>query len=1124
MQDNYNILIDKLDAFIRKYYTNQLIKGILYSAALLGSFFLILALTESVAWFSTTVRTLLFYGFIALGLFLLVKYIIIPLLKLNKIGPRISHEMAAGVVGRHFNEVKDTLLNTLQLKRLSDSSPENYELIIASINARSKRLMNVPFKAAVDYSSNKRYLYFALPPLLLIGAFMVASPKMLTEPGTRLLKHSVSFEKPLPFKVNIKNKELTAIQQEDFILEIGVNGEELPSEILLEMDGNEFRMKQEDRLNFTYTFKKIQHDRDFRIIAAGYTSDEYLIKVLPKPIILNYDIEVDYPAYLNRKTEIISNVGDINVPQGTTLNWRFYTRDAENIQFRLGKEIRNLTSGKSNIFSTSHRLMEGTGITITSRNQYMTNDDSLLFYANAIPDLYPGINIEQYRDSIYDNKLYFRGIIQDDHGFRNMDFRLARINDDKAGAEMSMPVQIQKDVTEQTFYYYFDLLSLGLAPGENIKYYFEVWDNDGVNGSKSARSQEMTFKIPTLEEINAMVDKHSEELKDDFDATIKEAKSIQKEIEKLNQNLIDKKELNYQDKQQIEDLIERHKDLQNKVEKMELENKQMNSKESQIKQVDENIIEKQKQLEKLFEDIMSDEMKQMFEELQKMLDELNKDKIQDMLEKMKYESEDLEKDLDRNLELFKQLEFDKKLTESIDELKKLSEEEMKLSEETSNSNKKESDELNKQQDKLNEKFDDISKDLEELKQLNEDLEEPNDFEIPQDEKQDIKNEMNESTKNLKESQMKKASGHQQKASEKMKKMSEMLLQMQMEMENEAMGEDADALRAILENLVKISFSQEELMDILKNINRADPKYPSIVEKQKKIRDDLEMVEDSLLALSKRQTMIENFVNREIRDINNNTTMALEGMQNRATAMAASKQQYVMTAVNNLALLLSETLKNMEQALSMSASGKFQKGNPKPGQGKSSMKSMRQMQEKLNQQMEELREGKQPMPGKKGEQGQSGQSKMSEQLARMAAQQEALRKMLQKYSEELQKSGDVNQQGLQKTLQEMEKTETDLVNKRLNQETMKRQQEILTRLLESEKAEMKREQEERRESNEGKELPKPDPAKYFDSIGIPSKETELIKTIPPSLKDYYRNKVNSYFIQIPGESKPANNGN
>ncbi len=488
-----------------------------------------------------------------------------------------------------------------------------------------------------------------------------------------------------------------------------------------------------------------------------------------------------------------------------------------------------------------------------------------------------------------------------------------------------------------------------------------------------------------------------------------------------------------------------------------------------------------------------------------------------MLEKMQMQSEDIEKDLDRNLELFKQLEFDKKLTESIENLKKLADEEKKLADETASSEKKDSEQLSKKQEELNKEFKKIEDDLEELKQLNQKLEEPTDFEIPKDQKEDIENELKESSKNLKESQMKKASGHQQKASDKMQKMSESLFEMQMEMENEQMGEDINALRAILENLVRVSFDQEDLMDKVKSINRSSPKYPETIEGQKKIQNNLEMIEDSLLALSKRQAMIENFVNREIRDINSNTEMAMQALQNRSIGMATSKQQYVMTAVNNLALLLSESLKNMEQNMSMMASGKSC-SNPKPGKGKSSMKSMRQMQEKLNQQMEELRKGMQQKPGEKGEQGKMSSSKMSEQLARMAAQQEALRKMLQEYGEELQKGGEVNQQQIQKMLQEMEKTETDLVNKILNQQTMKRQEEILTRLLESEKAEMKREQEEKRESTEGKEIPKPDPAKYFDSLGLPAKETELIKSIPPSLRYYYRNKVNSYFIQIPTNSQ------
>ncbi|MDD3743005.1 MAG: hypothetical protein PHX54_05225, partial [Lentimicrobiaceae bacterium] len=76
MNNNYHILIDKLDAFIRKYYVNQLIKGGLYSIALLGSFFLLITLLESVAWFSTAVRTLLFYSYLAFGLTILIRFVV----------------------------------------------------------------------------------------------------------------------------------------------------------------------------------------------------------------------------------------------------------------------------------------------------------------------------------------------------------------------------------------------------------------------------------------------------------------------------------------------------------------------------------------------------------------------------------------------------------------------------------------------------------------------------------------------------------------------------------------------------------------------------------------------------------------------------------------------------------------------------------------------------------------------------------------------------------------------------------------------------------------------------------------------------------------------------------------
>ncbi len=1114
MNDHYNILIDKLDAFIRKYYKNQLIKGLLYSIALLGSFFLIIALLESFAWFSPPVRTVLFYSYLAGAVFILGRYVAVPLLKLNKAGKRISHELAAEIIGKHFSEVKDSLLNTLQLHKLAQASPAPDELILAGINQKAAQLRPLPFLSAIDLSKNKRYLPYALPPVIILLAILMLAPSSITEPGKRLIRYGETFAKPLPFTLHIENETLTAIQQEDFVLRVTVKGEEIPDQVYLVSEGSEFRMQQESKLEYSFTFKKLQKNQYFRFLAGGYQSSEYELLVLPRPTILNFNLELDYPSYTGIKPESVSNSGDIVIPQGTNVTWKFYTRDTRLINFRLGKQTRALQTDKNNVFTTKARLMNPVDYGVSVENEFMTGSDSMSFFINVIPDVYPVINVEEYRDTIYDNRLYFRGLIKDDYGFSRLEFRLSRkTGEGTNSAETSVTVPIDKQNVQQAFYHYFDLSTAGLVPGDEAEYYFQVWDNDGVNGNKSTRSHKMSFRIPSLQEIEEMVKKNQENVKSELEKSLDEARSIQKEIESLNKNLFDKKNLNYQEKKQIQDLLDRQKNLQKQVEQMKEQYEKSNQKESQYKDVNENILEKQQQLEKLFEEIMTDEMKKLFEELQQMMDNLDKNKLNEVMDKLKFSTEDLEKNLDRNLELFKQLEFDKKLTETIDKLKALAGEQKKLSEETGAADKKDSDQLGEEQKKISEKFDKIREDLKDLQEKNKSLEEPNNFSNPEGKQQEIQKDLDQSEESLEKKQMKQASGQQKDASDKMEKMGEMLSDMQQEMEEEALGEDIEALRIILENLVRTSFDQESVMDELSKLKRNDPKYAGIIEKQKAIKDNLLMIEDSLFALSKRQSMIESFVNREISAINDNINQAMEALHNRVVSTVLNKQQYTMTSVNNLALMLAESLKQMQQNMAMKSSGKSGKSCPMPGQGKPSMKSMRQMQEKLNQQMEAM---KKSMQEGKGQEGKTGRSGMSEQLARMAAEQESLRKQLQEYRDQMQKEGRLSDKGLNKMIQDMERTETELVNKIINQETMRRQEEILTRLLESEKAEMQREQEERRESNEGRDIPRPDPASFFDSIGLPSRETELLRTIPPSFKNYYRNKVNEYFISIPGQ--------
>src|SRR5687768_11243269 len=145
-QNNYDTLIAKLDEFIRKFYKNQLIRGLIYSTAVVLGFFLAVAVLEYYAHFDTGMRTFLFYSFVLTNLFIITRLIVIPLMKLNKLGNIISHEQASEIIGKHFTQVQDKLLNVLQLKKAAGT--DSSVLVEASIDQKIKELKPVPFSSA----------------------------------------------------------------------------------------------------------------------------------------------------------------------------------------------------------------------------------------------------------------------------------------------------------------------------------------------------------------------------------------------------------------------------------------------------------------------------------------------------------------------------------------------------------------------------------------------------------------------------------------------------------------------------------------------------------------------------------------------------------------------------------------------------------------------------------------------------------------------------------------------------------------------------------------------------------------------------------------------------------------
>ncbi len=1110
--NNYDLLIARLDEFIRKYYLNQLLRGLIYTSALLLALFLAVTFLEFYLFLPTIGRKILFFGYLGFAGFVAFRLVVLPALSYARLGKVISHEQAAKIIGTHFTNVEDKLLNILQLKKQSESITDA-SLINASISQKIETLKPVPFSTAIDLRNNRKYLKYLAVPILALVVILFAAPSIITDGTTRLLYNGTSFEKPAPFKFKVVNDKLKALQYSDYEVRMVVEGDALPNEVSINQGGYTYKMQKDKSGEFVYKFFNLQKSFDFNFSAAGFDSKDYELEVSPKPMIVGFNVALDYPTYIGRTDEVLANTGDITVPEGTKIIWDFNGKSASDIAMYLGDTMLPASNRQKDHFVFTKVLKQSTVYTMKVSGTNLPNADSITYTINVTPDQHPSISVQEFQDSVDNTSYrYFTGEASDDYGIRavTMKFKIGQGNDDKWTI---LPIAFNKNSTLSPFNHYWDMKALGLKPGDNVTYYFEVWDNDGINGSKSGRTPMMKLEMPTVDQLDELVAQNNDDLKKMMETSMKQAQELQKEITDLKDKMIDKKNLSWEDKKSIEDMMQKQNQLQQNLEQIKEDFSKNQEKQNDYKEFSPEVVQKQQQLEKLFDEVLNEELKELFDKLDKMMDEMSKKDMMNELEKFEMTDEQLEKELDRMLSLFKQLEMEQKMDETIKKLDELAKQQEELAKQTENADGKQKEELAKKQEELNKEFDKVKEDMAALDKLNEEL----GGEMPLDEMdqdmRDADQEMDQAKENIDGSKNKKASQNQKNAAQKMKEMSESMAAMQQEQEQEQMEEDMQALRQLLDNLLKLSFDQEELMADMKKVNINDPAYVSLVQKQKKLKDDAEMVEDSLYALAKRVSQIEGFVTDEMRNINKNMANGIQRLEQRDKTYAATNQQYVMTGFNNLALMFDEVLQQMQQQMA-----EMKPGNAnckKPGQGKKPSMSMSDMQKQLNDQLDKMQKEMGNKPGMKpGDKpgDKPGQGGMSQEMAKAAAQQKMIRDAIQGMID-AQGGNKAAQDELKKLQDEMNKTETELVNKQITSEMMRRQQEIMTKLLEAETAMRERETDNKREAETAVNIQPKMPPSLEDYLKKREAEIQLYKTLPPSLKPYYKNLVESYFKNI-----------
>jgi len=1140
-------LLSKLEEYKRKYYLNLLLKGVIFSAAVLLSAYLFFNTLEYFGRFSTSLRAVLFFSFLGVLLLTLVFWILRPVFFLYGKRKPLSNEEAARQVGRYFPEVEDKLLNTLQLAGLSTSQNE---LLLASINQKSQQLGYLRFADAINLNQNRRYLKFAMLPAALILGILFVSPRFFTASSSRIVNFRNEYAEEAPFTFLLQNKSLQAFRGEDFTVELNLNGGAMPEAVYLLHNERRLRMEAGEGRQFSYTFRNVQKNQAFQFEAAGFKSNPYEVEVVARPSLAAFDVLLQYPNYLNKPNEFLKNTGNLTVPEGTVVRWQIAARDADLVVLTFENEKSPMLAEKSMLgrdFNLKKQVKSSSGYQVSLRNAYASNRESIQYFLNVIPDKFPTITLEQYRDSTLYNLLVLGGNIADDYGLSQLRvfYKVVRQASPPPQQYASFGLPVNRSQSIQSFFQQWQTDSLKLSPGDKLEYFVQVWDNDGVNGAKSSRTPNMAYAVPSRQAVEKELENATEKTADQLDKTVNKAQQLRKELAALESRLRNKRDLDFQDKRQLEELLKKREQLMNEIRAMQEQNKSLNEKQQRFNEQSPEMQEKMQQLQKLMDELINQDSEKLYEELKNMLEKNQDERMLDMLERLKNKEKNTEKELERALALFKKLQMEQKLDKSIEELKKLAEKQEELSDKTqkadtqkedqkgkadekkgddkknddkakddkkaddkakaddskSDEKKDGSEALKEQQEQLQEEMDDIKKDLEELEKLSKEAENSDPMDTDKQEQENISEEQKQSKEQLQKNEKKGASKSQKKAAKKMKDLAGKLSEMQQEMEMEEAQENMDDMRDILENLITLSFDQERVMKEFRNVNLADPRFVKLSQDQLKLQDDAKVIEDSLYALAKRVLQIESFVTRELNAMKGNMDESVRYIKERRIPQATSKQQFAMSSINNLALLFGDVLKQMQENMAsmMMALGKGKgkkKGNmPMPGLGKK--------QQQLNEQMQQLQQS-----------GKGGRG-LSEELAKLAAEQGQLRRMLKQLldSQKGTEAGKKLSNEVNDLMKKMEETEEDLVNKRLSQNTVKRQKEVQVRLLESEKALKEQEEDEKRKAETARQVPRRVPPQFENYVRQKQSQTELLRTIPPALSPFYKQEVDTYFRKL-----------
>ncbi|KPK95580.1 hypothetical protein AMJ80_04775 [bacterium SM23_31] len=1142
----YNSFIAKLKRLRNRELTVWSTVYFLKFIVISGTILLGLSLIESIFWLPARYRLVLSVFGAAAGSGLIIYYGFFAIRAMLGRDKRFSFEELSRKAGNTFPEIRDKLLNAIQVFTQLTRSKERYSpaLIADTMNRVGSSFAAYDFTRSIDHGRLRRHLYLfgSFAGIFLI--FILLTSGAVNRAAVRIFQPTKNFQIPYSFSLDVSPGSIEMIRNEPFRAVVSVSGKTPRSmSIFIKRESSSEYEKHDltEAESGTYEFKveKVKESFNYFIrgregaglfIGRNIDSEEYSVHVIYRPTVRNLKLHLEYPAYSFLGSRYLEdNIGDAAALKGTIIRAELTLNKPvkeASLHFTDGAAIPLTAGGVKS--EGSFIVMKDTRYTIHLLDEDdITNSEPIEYRISAVQDAYPYIQFTipgENTDLTEDKQILIGLKISDDFGLTQLMLGHRLVDREEAGTLLTpesirnllndslafkytdVPLEDKSGII-QDVYRLWDLENIQLFPEDRIIYFAEVYDNDGISGSKRTRTRTFTLRLPSIDELFEQAAQSQEIQEEKLSEIVEEGKELQEKLKELSHEFLQTNELEWEQKQKADEALKKQEDIKKRLEDIKKEIEELIEKFEKNDLLSAETLDKYKELQELLEELYSPELQTEMQKLQQSLENAAQmDQNRQNLDNFRNAQESFTEQVNRTLELLKRLQIEQMMDEVVTKAEHITETQQTIntkldtlaqkSEAGQKQSELDKEKLARQEKDLVKNTDNLQNSIEKL--LEKMIEQP-DFpreklsETLKDiEQKELQGQMLKLSQEMFKEAIKKSLDTGRQLEKELKEIEENLKEAQQEMTENQKEDILRAMRKSASDLLELSKKQEELKSESKSLTTNSDKFREIADKQNDITAGLLRIIGSLVNISEKSFFITPELGISLGEILSAMQGSIKMLEERNKAGSISNQDKSMQGLNESIIQLREIMKNVQESTGGTGFNEFVER----------MQQLAGQQQKLNQNTESLSQG--------------GALSLEQQAAmqRLAQEQELIRKSLEQLQKEMQEPVNLKER-LEQMGTDMREVIKDMKDLNITGRTLQLQEQILSRMLDAQRSIHRRDFSKKRVAETAKQYEGIDPGILPENLGEHKRylEEDLIKALKEGYTRDFEVLIKNYFDSL-----------